>query len=210
MKPTSHAFWERLWKTADPQRLAEYDALPDADGDPVAGFLRERGAVRVCDAGCGSGAYARKLAAHGFLVSGFDLSPGAAALAAKGNAAGSFLAADILDTPYPDAAFDAVVARSVLDHMPRADAVRAVRELLRITRPGGCVVLTLDATDEDYESRPHFVDRDGDYVYTAGKWEGMVFHPFTSAEISALAPGYGVRILKTGAEGFTAVIEKGE
>ena len=202
------AFWESAWKAVDRQRLADYAAQLDRSDDPIISELKTRAAVRVCDAGCGCGAYARKLAQRGFAVSGFDLSAEAAALARSGCPSGDFLAADVLDTPYPDGAFDAVVARDVLDHLPRADAVKAVRELLRITRRGGCVLATLDALDADYVSAPHTVNADGDYFFTGGKWAGMVFHPYAAAELALLAQGHALRILD-GSGGFTIAIEKG-
>ena len=206
------AFWTAAWRAADRQRIAQYAAQLDPDADRIIDCLRAHGAKTVCDAGCGCGAYARKLALHGFAVSGFDLSADAAALAQgllaeAGCPAGAFLAADILHTPYPDASFDAVVARDVLDHMPRADAARAVRELLRITRPGGCVLLTLDETDGEYESEAHTVNADGDYLFTDGKWAGMVFHPYAAQELPALAPDGRVHILESDG-GFTVAIEK--
>lgn len=207
------SFWESTWKAVDRQRLADYAAQLDRACDPIIDELKTRNAVTVCDAGCGCGAYARKLAQHGFAVSGFDLSADAAALAQallaeNGCLSGEFRAADVLDTPYPDGAFDAVVARDVLDHLPRADAVKAVRELLRITRRGGCVLATLDAADADYVSAPHTVNADGDCLFTGGKWAGMVFHPYAAAELALLAQGHVLRILDESG-GFTIAIEKG-
>ena len=207
------AFWERSWKAADRERLADYALRLGTDADPIIDFLTARGARRVCDAGCGCGAYALKLARRGFSVSGFDISTDAAALAQallreSGCAAGEFIAADILNTPYPDESFDAAVARDVLDHMPLADAVRALRELLRITRRGGCLLLTLDATDAEYEAEPHAVNADGDYLFTGGKWQGMVFHPYTAATLGVLSPENDHRILDASG-GLTVAIEKG-
>ena len=206
-------FWERSWKTADRDRLAEYASRLGAGSDPIIGALTARGAGDICDAGCGCGAYARKLAQFGFSVSGFDISADAAALAQAllaecGCATGGFITANILNTPYPDEHFDVVVARDVLDHMPLADAIRAMRELLRITRRGGCVLLTLDAPDAEYETEPHEVNSDGDYLFTGGKWEGMVFHPYTAAELRDLSPEHDFKIIDASG-GLTVAIEKG-
>ena len=91
-------------------------------------------------------------------------------------------------TGYPDSQFDAVVSRDVLDHIPKLDAVQAIRELYRITKPGGILIFTLDALDEEYETEPHIVTEYGDYLFTEGKWKNMVFHPYSEAEIIGMVP----------------------
>ncbi len=96
--------------------------------------------------------------------------------------------ASILATGYADGIFDCVISRDVLDHISKADAIAALKELCRITKPGGILVFTLDAPDEEYAAEPHFVNADGDYVYTDGKWNGMVFHPYSHAEASEIIP----------------------
>ena len=212
VKDAADPFWEDSWKRIDPARAAAYFEAFDDAPDAVARYLRSRGAKTVCDAGCGCGAYSRKLFALGFAVSGFDLSPAAVALARTllekcGCPAEGFRAADLADTGFPDGQFDAVVARDVLDHMPLHDARRAARELLRIVRPGGSLLLTLDAADGEYESAPHAVSPEGDYVFTDGKWRGMVFHPYTPEDAAALFPGCALRLLEASEAGFTAAVE---
>lgn len=209
----TRSFWERSWKSLDRERLARYVERFDTAEDSLTRFLRERGARSVCDAGCGCGVYALKLARHGFSVAGFDLSADAAALAkallaAQGFPARDFRSADILSTGYADGTFDAVVARDVLDHLPMKDAAAALAELLRIVRPGGCVLCTLDETDGDYEAEPHVVTADGDYRYTAGKWAGMVFHPYAPAELETLTRGYDARLLPIAGRGYLLALEK--
>ena len=104
-------------------------------------------------------------------------------LESKGIYSADFRAADVLATGYADGQFDAVVSRDVIDHMPLRDGIAAVRELCRITKDGGTVVLTLDRTDEEYEREPHTVNGDGDYLFSDGKWKGMVFHPYSEEQI---------------------------
>ena len=100
-----------------------------------------------------------------------------------------------------------MLAREVLDHLPIREAREALAELLRILRPGGCLLLSLDETDEEYEAEPHRVSPEGDYIYTAGKWKGMVFHPYSPTEIEKLTRGHGARLLPA-KHGFAVLIEK--
>ena len=134
-----------------------------------------------------------KLAANGFFCLRLDVSSRAVEIAQtlleKAALAAELKTAGILSTGYADEAFDGAVCRDVLDHLPRAEATAAVKELCRITRPGGIVIVTLDPLDEEYRTEPHRVNADGDYVYTDGKWKGMVFHPYTAETVRAILPG---------------------
>ena len=42
--------------------------------------------------------------------------------------------------------------------------------------------------DEEYKSEPHIVNADGDYLFTDGKWNGMVFHPYDREEVCEIIP----------------------
>lgn len=49
--------------------------------------------------------------------------------------------ADVQDMPFRDAAFDAVKATEILEHVP--DVMRALGECRRVLRPGGSLVITV-------------------------------------------------------------------
>lgn len=66
-------FWESSWQRIDEKRLMEY-AERKEQADPILETLKSRKAQTVCDAGCGCGAYVRRLAQQGFTVKGFDVS----------------------------------------------------------------------------------------------------------------------------------------
>ncbi|WP_250281125.1 class I SAM-dependent methyltransferase [Frankia sp. CiP1_Cm_nod2] len=77
-----------------------------------------------------------------------DISPGMVATATR-NAASLGLTvagrvADAESVPYPDASFDLVVGHAVLHHIP--DVERALREVLRVLRPGGRFVFAGEPT----------------------------------------------------------------
>lgn len=189
-------FWVNSWMHVDAERITEYMHTFDMGADEIIAALHRHGVQSVCDAGCGCGIYALKLAANGFAVSGFDVSANAVELAQAllGRTAHSadLKTASILATGYADGQFDCVISRDVLDHISKKDAIQAVEELCRITKPGGIVVFTLDPLDEEYETETHIVNADGDYVYTDGKWNGMIFHPYVREEVCEIIPSGGM------------------
>ena len=104
--------------------------------------------LKILDAGCGSGAMARKIASSqpGSAVVGVDLNPSYVAFARKhvgaqtlGNL--SFEVGDLMALPFPDRSFDVVWSRFVLYFLPRPET--AVAEFRRILRPGGALIVSL-------------------------------------------------------------------
>jgi len=93
---------------------------------------------RVLDAGCGPGGNGAWLAAHGAVV-GADLSLDALEFVAARRPGTAPVRATLERLPFADAAFDVVAAITVL-YCVDDDRV-AVRELARVVRPGGAVLL---------------------------------------------------------------------
>lgn len=98
---------------------------------------------RILDAGCGDGAVACAAALRGADVTGVDPDP--AMLAAAGSRASlvgvraTFSEGRVERLPFADESFDVVVSVTVLCFVP--DAAGAVREMVRVLRPGGRFVL---------------------------------------------------------------------
>jgi ubiquinone/menaquinone biosynthesis C-methylase UbiE len=108
----------------------------------------------VLDVGSSSGYLARKLAdaagptGH---VTGVD--PSAAAIAEAKRRTGptmTFVVGVAQDLGLPDAAFDAVTCTLALHHVPARKREAAVREMYRVTKPGGRLLLA----DFDPSRRP--------------------------------------------------------
>ena len=186
------SFWENSWKSIDPNRIAAYINTFNMEPDNLINILHQNHIHSVCDAGCGCGIYALKLAANGFCVSGFDVSAHAIEISQmlldKASLTAELKTASILTTGYTDGQFDCVISRDVLDHMSKTDATIAIKELCRITKDGGLILFTLDFLDEEYKTEPHSINMDGDYVYTDGKWKGMVFHPYDRKMVYEIIP----------------------
>jgi SAM-dependent methyltransferase len=97
---------------------------------------------RILDAGCGSGPLSAALRDRGAIVSGFDLSAAMIELARARLGAGADLVVHDLaePLPYPDAAFDDVVASLVLHYLE--DWTEPLAELRRVLEPGGRLILS--------------------------------------------------------------------
>jgi ubiquinone/menaquinone biosynthesis C-methylase UbiE len=99
---------------------------------------------QVLDLGCGTGELARALAESGIRIAGCDISAQMLrhASAEPGGCAGWVqLDPDWRRLPFASAAFDAVVAGSVLEYVPEPAVV--LRECARVLRPGGVVLCTV-------------------------------------------------------------------
>jgi SAM-dependent methyltransferase len=85
------------------------------------------------------------LAARADEVVGIDVSGEVVEAAAARHQGLQARRADVRDLPFEDGGFDAVVSNSTLDHFQdEAEIVAALRELHRVLRPRGRLILTLD------------------------------------------------------------------
>jgi SAM-dependent methyltransferase len=93
---------------------------------------------RILDAGCGPGGNGAWLAEHGSVV-GVDVSPDALVFVRARRPDTIPVRASIEALPFDDRSCDAVVGLTVLYSVP--DDAGALRELARVTRSGGAVLL---------------------------------------------------------------------
>jgi len=103
----------------------------------------------LLDVGAGAGTITADLATIVQNVTATELGPNElditrATIAARGSSNVALQEADVHALPFPDASFDVVHAHQVLQHV--ADPVGALREMARVTKPGGIVA----ARDSDY------------------------------------------------------------
>jgi SAM-dependent methyltransferase len=98
--------------------------------------------LRILDAGCGTGNNLRHLAALGEAV-GIDLSPEALAFC---RSRGVIVARAALGRlPFPADTFDCVTSLDVLYHRWVEDDAAATREMVRVLRPGGLLLVRVPA-----------------------------------------------------------------
>jgi SAM-dependent methyltransferase len=134
------ADWAEL---TEPAMLPAYDAAFDAIGVGPG--------TRLLDAGCGAGLAMMRAQARGATVCGFDASEGLIAVARGRMPSVEFGQGDLEELPYADDSFDAVTAFNSVQYA--SDPVAALRELGRVTVPGGPIVVMSWAEPERCETR---------------------------------------------------------
>lgn len=107
---------------------------------------KETPKFKLLDAGCGPGSITTSLAQlyPASRITALDIStsalePARSTAAAAGVQNISFVAGDVYALPFEPNTFDVVHAQQLLCHLP--NAVDAIKELMRVTKPGGIVAL---------------------------------------------------------------------
>jgi SAM-dependent methyltransferase len=136
---------------------------------------------RALDLGCGEGRHTILLGRRGYDVVGLDLEPlalrKAKAIAARAGVRARFVAGNALDLRFPDARFDLVLDYGCFHHVVTRDWPRYRREVARVLRPGGHLVLSVFST----KFRHHAGERrTRNWIVHRNHYD----HFFTAAEIA--------------------------
>ncbi len=141
---------------------------------------------RVLDAGCGTGWNLQDLSIFGDTY-GVDLSP--LAVITTRRRGGRVAQGNLLGLPYASSSFDVVTSFDVLYHAWVVDDAQAVRELARVLKPGGLMLVKVPALkilwgahDEAVHSR---------HRYTRGELERLL----ESAELKVVRATYANSLL---------------
>lgn len=142
----------------------------------VIGSLELAPGARILDAGCGSGRNMVELARLGE-VTGIELSPTSVA-AARSREVGEVVEGSVEDLPFEDDSFDFAVCLDVIEHLD--DDLQTLRELRRVVRPGGRLLVTVPAYPSLWSShdvvnhhRRRYTRASLLEVANAGGWEAM-------------------------------------
>lgn len=137
-----------VWRAGQERRL---EMIRRAAGERLGG--------RILENGCGVGMYVEHLAPFGGEIVGIEYDWERAAEAGSRsprilNAAGEFL-------PFPSETFDLVLSHEVLEHVQ--DDALAVREMVRVLRPGGRAVIFVP--NRGYPFETHGIYWRGNYKF---------------------------------------------
>ncbi len=142
----------------------------------LAPALPAREGRRLLDAGCGTGFNLLELGRLG-RATGVDLSPEALAFCKERGVRA--LRGSVLALPFADGTFDAVTSFDVLYHAWVSDDRAAARELARVVRPGGALLVRVPALRA---------------LWGAHDAEVQSRHRYTRGELVALLEGAGLRV----------------
>ena len=138
--------------SGDPRYFIEFlemvERLPDTSEVRARGYrqMRLRPGMSVLDIGCGIGTAVQEMAncvGPGGSASGVDISEAMieeASARVEGIYNVGFMTGEACGLPYPNAVFDAVRMERVLLYVP--DRLKAISEMIRVTKAGGRVAIT--------------------------------------------------------------------
>jgi SAM-dependent methyltransferase len=179
---------------------AELDQIPLAAG------------ARVLDAGCGSGRTLEQLGRYGD-VHGIELNPDAAEVA-RARGCGEVVVGRLEELPWDAGSFDLITCLDVIEHTP--DDRATLRELRRVCRPGGWLLVTVPAYQalwSLHDAANHHYRRYGRRTLrSAALAAGWTVRRMSSFNTVLLAPAAVVRLAqrrRLATDGYTPALTLG-
>ncbi len=134
-KQDNRSYYDEFSKWYENERHHGYHALiDDLEFDLLAPYLKGKDVLEI---GCGTGLILERAADLAKTATGIDISEGMLRYAVDRGLDG--VLADVTHLPFADESFDVVYSFKVLAHVKDIDL--ALKEMLRVTRPGGTLVL---------------------------------------------------------------------
>jgi len=143
----------------------------------------------VLDLATGTGAQAAAFAQRCRSVVGLDLSEAMLRVARRKHPSANlrFVHGDAAALPFDDASFDVTCISFALHEMPATIGDAALREMVRVTKPGGTIVVADYALPTNRLLRPvayHFIK----------SYEGDLYSQFVRADLPAALASAGARV----------------
>lgn len=146
------SFWDHAYEVGD---HVEHWECPSTPPELEATAARMAAGTPVLDVGCGGGQEAIFLARSGFRAAGVDSSRVAIGIAreraARAGVEVDFRCADVTALPFDDATFDFAYDRGCFHVVGRGERPGYARELYRVLRPGGELLIVGACADSEEE-----------------------------------------------------------
>lgn len=146
-----------------------YVGLRDLVLADIARFAERRGPLTLLDAGCGTGKVLETCKEH--RAFGLELSPEVFRFLRR-RGLNRVARASVLGIPFPDDTFDLVTSMDVLYCIDPPGDLRGLREMTRVLKPGGMLLMNLPAYEflrGDHDAAVHTRNR-----YTRGHLRAML------------------------------------
>lgn len=175
--------WDRIFKEEKgPSKIME-------GMSKIVMIFRRNGAQRILDLGCGSGKYTFYLAEKGFQLYGIDISAEGLKstrqrLKEKGLHAELKAGSIYKRLPYDSAFFDVVVCIRTINHARLGAIKRTIKEIERILKPGGFLLLTTRKEVAKDKRHPFKIIERNTYIPLEGKERGLVHYFLTKASLN--------------------------
>ncbi len=159
--------------------------------DKVVDFTDARNGSRILDVGTGTGKQAFAFAKRDYDITGIDLSEDMLKVANKKNKYenAGFLVADASNLPFKDSSFDVSSVSFALHDMLLPVREKALKEMVRVTRRDGMVVIV------DYALPEKKIRRFLIYQFVK-LYEGKYYIEFIKSEFEALLRKSGIEIME--------------
>ena len=137
---------EKHSKTFDNSRVRIWKGVQE-----FASTLKKGSSILEC--GCGNGKNLGYFNELGFKVSGFDFSKQMVNICKKKGFDSKI--GDLRDIPFKDNSFDNLICIAALHHLDKEeDRIKAIKEMVRVCKPGGRILITVWAVNQTGEDKP--------------------------------------------------------
>jgi demethylmenaquinone methyltransferase/2-methoxy-6-polyprenyl-1,4-benzoquinol methylase len=157
--------------------------------DKVAEFANAKNGARVLDVATGTGKQAFAFAEKGYDVTGIDISEAMLNVANKKNRYKNvnFQVADATNLPFEDNSFDVSSVSFALHDMPATIREKVLKEIVRVTKPGGTIIIV------DYALPRHNIGRF--LIHSLVKlYEGKYYREFMRSDFAGLLRESGIEV----------------
>jgi ubiquinone/menaquinone biosynthesis C-methylase UbiE len=195
--------WDEIWSEKRRSSSGRLRSLLARDiiHRTVTGILRREipdpVGRRILETGSGTGLVSLGLAKRGAEVFLLDLSPEAVRFSRtvfdRERTDHSAVRASIIELPFRDNAFDVTWSGGVIEHFERADQVRILSEMLRVTRSDGRAIVIVPSSEAGIYCRSKA------YADRKGIWQPGYEVPMTTLrDLAAAVPAHVVSEYRTG------------
>lgn len=148
--PNTADFWDSLVDKVE--RISSEDHITKERINFIVSLIPNSN-IKLLDIGVGYGFLEKKLKKSNVSIYGIDISF-SSTLRAKSLCSGSFVVASTVSIPFKNNLFDFVCIPEVLEHLYDTESASAIREISRVLKDDGRLIISVPLYDEVYPGHP--------------------------------------------------------